>query len=299
MDTTASVVTENKRDKKRIFYDIVFIAGFLFSLIPGPMPSLSSIASLLLIGCIAISFFDENFYLYTAIFIYLRYRLLLGDTPAFRLYSYLVVLKFLFDLSKTKFRAIYFPSLFVFLMHSIFATGRFENMRIGLNVIVDVVLVYVVLLKVLENDNLMRKFMIAFMLGGVASGIYGWTNDEFTKNINISGAGAQTVSRNFGALSDANFAGLFYSLCIITSITLKNLKLWIRGIFLGLFGIMLLQTASLSAILITCILSTFYVILKFRRKSILILSVVLFVAVHCFVIILVITVDDVFPPFTV
>lgn len=279
MDTTVSNITENKRDKKRLFFDIVFIAGFMFSLIPGPMPSLSSIASLLLLGCIAISFFDENFYLYMAIFIYLRYRLLLGDTPAFRLYSYLVVLKFLLDLPKTKFRVVYIPALFVFFMHSIFATGRFENMRIGLNVIVDVVLVYVVLLKVLENDNLMRKFMIAFMLGGVASGIYGWTNDEFTKNINVSGAGAHTVSRNFGALSDANFAGLFYSLCIVTSITLKNLKLWVRGIFLALFGIMLLQTASLSAILITCVLTVLFIILKFRRKAIPILSAAFFAAV--------------------
>ena len=279
MDKTATAVTKTKRDKKRLFYDIVFIFGFCSSLIPGPMPSLSSVASLLLLGCIAVSFFDENFYLYMALFIYLRYRLLLGDTPAFRLYSYLVVLKFLLDLPKTKFRAMYLPALFVFFMHSIFATGRFESMRVGLNVIVDVVIVYVVLLKVLENDNLMRKFMITFMLGGVASGIYGWTNDEFTKNINVSGAGAHTVSRNFGALSDANFAGLFYSLCIVTSITLNKLKFWVRGIFLALFGIMLLQTASLSAILITCILTIFYIILKFRRKSILILSAAFFVAV--------------------
>lgn len=284
VETTAD--SPKKRDKKRLFYDCVFIAGFLFSLIPGPMPSLSSVASLLLLGCIAVSFFDENFYLYMAIFIYLRYRLLLGDSPAFRIYSYLVLIKFLMDLPKTKFRVAYLPALFVFLMHSIFATGRFENMRVGLNVIVDVVLVFVVLLKVLENDNLMRKFMIAFMLGGVASGIYGWTNSEFTKDINISGAGAQTVSRNFGALSDANFAGLFYSLCIVCSITIKNLKLWVRGIFLALFAVMLLQTASLSAILITCVLTVFYIILKFRKKSIIILSAALFVAVLGIVIIL-------------
>lgn len=284
--TKAAGTTEKKQDKKRLFYDLVFIAGYLFSLIPGPMPSLTSVASLLLLGCIAISFFDENFYLYMAIFIYLRYRLLLGDSPAFRLYSYLVVLKFLMDLPKAKFRVAYLPALFVFLMHSVFATGRFENMRIGLNVIVDVVLVYVVLLKVLENDNLMRKFILAFMLGGVASGIYGWTNDEFTKDINISGAGAQTVSRNFGALSDANFAGLFYSLCIVCSIVLKNLKLWARGIFLALFGIMLLQTASLSALLITGVLTVFYIILKFRRKSIIILSAAFFAMVVAIAVIL-------------
>ena len=110
----------------------------------------------------------------------------------------------------------------VFLLHSLFATGRFENIRIGLNVIVDCVLVYIILLKLLSDNRLMRKFLFAFMLGGLSSGIFGWTNDEFTKAINVSGAGAQTVSRNFGALSDANFAGLFYSLCIVVTVAVKR-----------------------------------------------------------------------------
>ena len=264
---------------KRRFFDIVYLIGYLCALIPGPLPQLTSVASLLLVGCIAISFFDENFYLYMALFIYLRYRLLLGDTPVYRLYSYLVVLKFLTEINKTKFRIAYFPALLVFLMHSVFATGRFENIRVGLNVIVDCALIYIVLLKLLNDNRLMRKFIFAFMLGGVSSGIFGWTNDEFTKAINVSGAGAQTVSRNFGALSDANFAGLFYSLCIVATVIVKGIAPWIKGIFLCLFAVMLLQTASLSALLILFTLTVFYIILKFRGKSVVILSVGLFAAV--------------------
>ena len=145
-----------------------------------------------------------------------------------------------------------------------FATGRFESIRIGLNVIVDCVLAYIVLSKLLTNNRLMRKFIFSFMLGGIASGVFGWTNDEFTKAINVSGAGAQKVSRNFGALSDANFAGLFYSLCIICALTVKGLPLWMRGIFLALFGIMLLQTASLSALMILMSFAVLLIILKFR-----------------------------------
>ena len=255
----------------RKFFDSIFLIGFICCLIPGPFPSLSGIASLILLACIAVSFFDENFYLYMALFIYLRYRLLLGGTPAFRLYSYMMVLRFLIDILKVKFRIAYLPALFVFLLHSIFATGRFDSMRVGLNVIVDCALVYIVLLKVLLDAKLMRKFIFAFMLGGIASGVYGWTNDEFTKDINVSGAGAQTVSRNFGALSDANFAGLFYSLCIICSLTLKKLPMWLRGLFAALFGVMLLQTASLSALLILAGLSVFLIILKYRMKSVFIL----------------------------
>ena len=152
-------VDDKKEIFRRKFFDLVYLIGFLCSLIPGPMPQLSSVASLLLIGCIALSFFDENFYLYMALFIYLRYRLLLGDTPAYRLYSYLVVLKFLIDLPKTKFRIAFFPALLVFLMHSLFATSRFENLRIGLNVIIDCVLAYIILLKLYSDKRLMRKFI--------------------------------------------------------------------------------------------------------------------------------------------
>ena len=68
-------LTDKKMLFKRRMYDMIYLLGFLCSLIPGPFPQLSSLASLALLGCIAVSFFDENFYLYIALFIYLRYRL--------------------------------------------------------------------------------------------------------------------------------------------------------------------------------------------------------------------------------
>jgi len=279
-------ITDQKAILKRKFFDIVYIIGFLCSLIPGPVPQLTSVASLLLIGCIAISFFDENFYLYMALFIYLRYRLLLGDTPVYRLYSYLVVLKFLTEIPKIRFRIAYLPALLVFLMHSLFATSMFKSLRIGLNVIVDCVLVYIIILKLLSDKRLVRKFIFAFMLGGLASGIFGWTNDEFSKAINVSGAGAQKVTRNFGALSDANFAGLFYSLCIICTLTVRGLSIWVKGVFLALFGIMLLETASLSALLMLFTIGVLLIILKYRGKSIIILSLGLVAGIIGIVIIL-------------
>lgn len=256
---------------KRRFFDGIYVFGLLCALLPGPFPSLSGVASLAVLACIAVSFFDENFYLYMAMFLYLRYQLLIGETPAFRVYSYLVVLRFLMDLPKIKFRIAYFPALFVFLLHSIFATGQFESLRVGLNVIVDCTLVYLVLLRILPDARLTRKFVLAFLLGGVASGIYGWTNEAFTKDINVSGAGAQTVSRNFGALSDANFAGLFYSLCIICSLALRGIPRWLKGVFIALFSVMLLQTASLSALLMVTLLGMFLIVLKYRMQSVFIL----------------------------
>ena len=71
--------------KRRIF-DAVFLLGFLCCLVPGSMPNLTVYVSALLVLCIVVCFFDENFYLYTALFMYMRYIMLIGDTPAFRVY---------------------------------------------------------------------------------------------------------------------------------------------------------------------------------------------------------------------
>ena len=270
---------EIKSNIKRKFYDVVFAIGFLCCLVPGGAPGLVPIVSLVLLLCITVSFFDENFYIYTALFMYMRYEMLVGDTPVYRFYSYLVVLKFMTEFLKLKFRIVYIPTLFVLFLHSIFAVPKIESLRIGLNVIVDCVIVYIVLLKVLQNDDLMRKFLFAFLLGGVTSGVYGWLNKDVSVDINVSGAGAHTVNRNFGALGDSNFAGLFYSLCIIVTIVLKKIPLFLRGIFLAIFAIILLQTASLSALLVLSVLSAFLVILKYRAKSAIILFLVGFGAI--------------------
>lgn len=273
---------------KRKFFDFVFLAGFICSIIPGPFPQLATLASLGLLLCIAVCFFDENFYLFLAIFIYLRYRLLIGDTPVFRAYSYLVVIKFITEITKTKFKVSYFPAIFVIAMHSLLALARLDGaggIRMGLNVIVDCVLAYAVVLKIISDDRLFRKFIFMFVMGGFASGIYGWTNSAFTKEINVSGAGAQKVSRNFGALSDSNFAGLFYTLCFVCSYTIKQISLPVRCFLLAISGIMLLQTASISALIMLIFLSILFIILKFRLKALPILLIV-FVAVSIVIMII-------------
>ena len=59
--------TDKSAILKRKIFDIIFLFGFLCCLIPGPLPPLTSVASLLLLACIAVSFFDENFYLRSSI----------------------------------------------------------------------------------------------------------------------------------------------------------------------------------------------------------------------------------------
>ena len=59
-----------------------------------------------------------------------------------------------------------------------------------------------------------------------------------------------------------------------------------KGVFVALFGIMLLQTASLSALMILGVLGAFLIILKFRGKSIIILTAMFFGAAIVIAIIL-------------
>ena len=147
-----------------------------------------------------------------------------------------------------------------------------STLRMGLNVIVDIVLIYLVMLKLSEDSRLLRKFVFVFLLGGITSGVYGWTSRDVSVDINVAGAGAHKVNRNFGSLSDSNFAGLFYSLCIICSIVVKKLPVWLRVVFIALFMVMLLQTASLSALMVLSVMLVFYIILKFRMRSVFILT---------------------------
>lgn len=265
---------EQKKEKfKRILYNIVFAIGWAACLPIGKFPQFNLIFSVILAGCIAISFFDDNFYLYAALFMYMRYRMLIGETPVYRIYSYLLVIKFLIEFRNIKFRILYAPAILVFALHCLFALGRVAGIRLGLNALVDFMIIYLVLAVVLQKEELFRKFILAYILGGILSGVYGWTNADVVVDINIRGAGSETASRNFGSLGDPNFAGLYYITCFYASLILKNINKWIRLVFLALFIIMLLQTASLSAIITLILIGAVVIVLKFRGKSIVILAI--------------------------
>ncbi len=263
---------KHKRDWQK-FFDIVLLVGYLACLPSGAFPAYVNLLSLVLLFCIAVSFFNDNIYLYAALFMFMRYTMLIGETPVFRLYTYIMVFKFLVDLPKLKFRVTYLPALFVFALHSIFAFGMNFNMRQGLNVIVDCLIIYVILMKVLADKTLLRKFMLLFILGGLSSGVYGWTCADVAVDINIRGGGNETVNRNFGSLSDANFAGMFYACCFYTALLLKKIPLLLRFALAAVFGLLILQTASLSALLTLAVLGVLVIILKYRKKSIIILLV--------------------------
>ncbi|MBQ7901390.1 MAG: hypothetical protein IJ365_05440, partial [Clostridia bacterium] len=132
--SSCATLEEMNIRQRRIFYDVVLLVAWLLCLPAGALPQFNTILSVGLVACVVISFFDDNLYIYAALFMYMRYRMELGSEPAYRIYSYLVALRFLTQLPKMKFRILYLPAIFVFLLHSIFATANVESVRVALNI---------------------------------------------------------------------------------------------------------------------------------------------------------------------
>ena len=80
------------------YYDAVFLLSLLCCSLVGRFPQLSLPLSGVMFLCFASSFFSDNFFLYTAVFMFMRNKMVIGGTTAYRFYSYLLVLKFLLEI---------------------------------------------------------------------------------------------------------------------------------------------------------------------------------------------------------
>ena len=76
------------------------------------------------------------------------------------------------------------------------------------------------------------------------------------------------MNRNFGALGDANYAGFFYDMAFIIAVTIKGLPRLVKLGFAGFALVLLLGTASLSAMLVLAVMLCCLLVLKLRKKAI-------------------------------
>lgn len=261
--------TPEERAKKgwNAIYSMLMLAAFGCCLLLGVIPQYESYLSLILLMCAVASFFGDYYYLYLALYMFVRHRTTISIYPSFEFYAYLLILKLMLDFGKIRLRTFYLPILMIFLLHTLFA-GTSVELGTALKLAVYLVAVYGTLSKVLADDELMRKFCIVFLLGTIVSGVYGYTAGDTVKDIRVAGGGAYEVSRNFGILYDANFASLFYNAAIFIALFLKGIPKLVKLLLTGFSFVLLLQTSSLSGMLTFVICCVFAVILKFRKKSI-------------------------------
>lgn len=258
------------RKTRDIVLSIIFFMACVSGLLLGAFQQYTSYLALIFLMCAAASFFSDYFYLYVALFMFVRHRMILSTIPAFELYACMMLVKFVLDSRKLKIRLSFLPLLSVLVIHTVFAASQVD-LRVALTTLLNLFVVYVTLMKVLADDDLMRKFLFAFMMGAVISGVYGYTATDTVFDMRVAGAGVEEVDRNFGILYDPNFASMFYVAAIYIALFLKGLPKIVKLGFAAFFFVLLLETASLSGMLTFAIAGVLAMLLKYRTKGMLLL----------------------------
>lgn len=248
------------------YYDAAFALSLLCCSLVGRFPQYALILSGVMVLCFATSLLSDRFFLYMALFMFMRNKMVIGGTTAYRFYSYLLVLRMLMELPRLRLRVGQLPVLLVIALHCLFAGGR-VNMRLSMNVLVDCVLIALVLSRVLQDDTLTRQFLLAFLMGMVLSGIYGFTATDAWRDISVAGR-SETINRNYGSLGDANYAGFYYDIAFFIALQLRGVPRWVNAAFAGFALMLVLRTASLSALLVLAALLCFWIVLRERSRSV-------------------------------
>lgn len=232
----------------------------------GPLGRFTNALSIVLLLAMLVNIREDDFYFYSVVFLFFWQQFFIyGDNPAYRVYSYLVLVKFLAEIAQARFRVQYFPALAVFAAFCLFAVGRM-TLRMGLNMLADVLLTYLILLRVREKPPLMRRMALLYAAAALFSGLYSLTGGAVVQY--EVGIGAQEeVVRAFGTLADANYAGFFFDMAIFMVLCVRGLRPIPRGALLAALYALLIATNSLTGILCNLLGVGFFLLLRYRGKG--------------------------------
>lgn len=262
---------EQARKNWDLIYSALFLLAFGLCLLLGVFPRYNSYLALLILMCAVASFFGDYYYLYLALFMFVRHRTIISTIPAFELYAYLMLVKFLTEAGKIRIRVPYLPMLSVLLLHTILAASQVDLAE-ALRQLVFLIVMYGSLSKLLADDALMRKFLTAFLMGGIVSWFYGVSVGDAVHEMRVAGSGVYEVTQNFGILTHAAFAATFYNAAIFISLFLKGIPKPLRVVLVGGFFLLLLQTTNMAGLITCCCSFAIATVLKFRKKSVFILA---------------------------
>ena len=119
--------------------------------------------SLAIVVVVALNWKNDEFYLYIGIFMLFTEQFYLreGTTTAYRIYSYLLLLRLIKDVYTLRIQPQYIPVLLIFAVFSFVCTGRL-SFRISMMELCDVIFVFLTASILHQNPELMRKFTVVF-----------------------------------------------------------------------------------------------------------------------------------------
>ncbi len=235
----------------------------------GSLARFETIISVLMLGVILLNWNRDDFYLYTAVFLFFwdQFYLLRPSTSLFRVYTYLLLFRFVRDIGKVRFRPQFVPVLAVFACFCCVSVSRL-HLRLAMTMLVDAVLCYAATVYLRQNPNLLRKFTMVFALTAVCAGLYSLEAQTLVEY--ETGVGAQvSIVRYVGTLGDANFAGMYFDLAIFFVLCSDAFKLWyIRWPLVGVLAYFVILTASQTALLCLLLGVCLFLLLRYRAGGI-------------------------------
>lgn len=243
-------------------------------------------------------FFDEYYVLFPIFICFYQQLIYATGAPLFRIYSYLLLLKFFVSKLKININLTLLPAIFVLLMYAAFAMPNADvslaiqmfidrgqkpppevllNLRQILATMADLTFVFVLAYIFYTYKHLLGKMIVLYIAICLISGLYGFTaSNIFAYSIGYHATtGAEmSVTRYMGSFNDPNYFGLFINLALFGVLSLNRFKKWyIKIPLLLIIYYYIIASGSLTAFICNILAWVVFIILKYKAKSLLILAV--------------------------
>ena len=248
----------------------------------GLFPSLTTIISAVLALCVLVLIRNDDFYALAAVFLLFSDQFVLGQSsPVYRIFSYLILIKFIIELPKARFKTLYFPILAVLIVYSLFAMGGSVSMRWGLNLVADVMVSYFIILRIRNHHSLFERFLILYVLCAILAGLYGVTAGKMVEyDVGRASVRSESIFRYYGTVGDPNYVGFFYNIAIAFVLCGKSFRKWyVKAVLLVPLYYFMLIANSMTTFLCNIILIILYIIIRYRKKAPPILGAIAFLGV--------------------
>ncbi len=268
---------------------ILAITGFL-CVVMAVFPSISTVCAILMLPCIGLLFFHDDYYIIAAVFIFFTEQLTVTTSmPINRVYQYLLFARFLlYDLKNLHFRAWIFPAFLVFTLYGIFVLPQadvtniialFEErkqippspMAIRADLVFkyfcDMLYMLIIATKLYTDRPLLGKFLNMMVFLAIVSGIYGLRAGNIFNYTEGYVAGG---TRQMASFNDPNYASFFINIAIFITCARIHKKILKFPILITLYAF-LVGAGSMTGFLLNITGIMVFSLIRFRKMALLII----------------------------
>lgn len=282
---------------------LIGLTGFL-CLMLAFFPSLSVVWTILMLPCMGLLFFHDDFYILSAVFIFFtEYLTIASSMPIARVYQYLLFARFiLYDLKGLKFRAWIFPAFLVFAMYGVFVLTNADVSSIAVlfeergqippsdmairgdlvfKYFCDMLYMLIIATKLYTDRRVLSRFLYMIVFLAIASGIFGLrANNIFNYKEGYVAGG----TRQMASFNDPNYASFFINMAIFIVFAKIHNKLIKFPTLIALYAF-LVGAGSMTGFLLNVVGVILFSLIRYRKKAIIIIAVIAFVGVSSGVIV--------------